>query len=85
MNELLHPSSKGIKGINNDINNLWSKRKPLTTSLLQRATRFDFKNYLAEDVLVKLDRASMLNSLEARAPFLDHRVIHFAFGKVPSI
>ena len=62
MNELLHPSSKGIKGINNDINNLWSKRKPLTTSLLQRATRFDFKNYLAEDVLVKLDRASMLNS-----------------------
>ncbi len=52
--------------------------------VLQRITRMDFENYLAEDVLVKVDRASMLNSLEVRAPFLDHRLIEFAFGKVPS-
>lgn len=52
--------------------------------LLQRLTRTDFKNYLAEDILVKVDRSSMLNSLEIRAPFLDYRVIEFAFGKVPS-
>ena len=52
--------------------------------LLERLTRADFRNYLAEDILVKVDRSSMLNSLEVRAPFLDHRIIEFAFSKVPS-
>lgn len=40
----------------------------------------DFKTYLAEDVLVKVDRASMANSLEVRAPFLDPDIILFALG-----
>lgn len=61
-----------------------SKRTSKDIDLLQRATRTDFSNFLAEDVLVKVDRTSMLNSLEVRAPMLDRRVLEFAFGKVPS-
>lgn len=57
---------------------------PVTGDLLQRATRSDFSRLLAEDILVKLDRATMAHSLEMRAPFLDRKVIEFAFRRVPS-
>jgi asparagine synthase (glutamine-hydrolysing) len=46
-------------------------------------TKFDFENSLAEDMLVKIDRASMALSLEMRAPFLSKDVIEFAFSQVP--
>jgi asparagine synthase (glutamine-hydrolysing) len=53
------------------------------TTMLQAAQRIDFRSYMVDDILVKVDRASMLTSLEVRAPFLDHNVIEFAFGSVP--
>jgi asparagine synthase (glutamine-hydrolysing) len=52
-------------------------------SLLQGMQRIDFRSYMVDDILVKVDRASMLASLETRAPFLDPAVIEFAFGQVP--
>jgi len=49
---------------------------------LTRIQYLDTKVYLAEDILTKVDRASMLCSLETRAPLLDHKVIELA-ARIP--
>jgi len=47
-----------------------------------RAMALDFHTYMCDDILVKVDRASMLTSLEVRAPLLDPAIIAFAFGRL---
>ena len=47
---------------------------------LAEMTYLDFRLYLEDNLLVKVDRASMACSLEMRTPFLDHRLIEFAAG-----
>jgi len=50
---------------------------------LDKALYVDLKTYLADDILVKVDRMSMAHALEVRAPLLDHKLLEFT-ATIPS-
>jgi asparagine synthase (glutamine-hydrolysing) len=50
---------------------------------LSRIQYVDMKTYLVDDILVKVDRASMANSLEVRCPLLDHKLMEL-IAQIPS-
>jgi asparagine synthase (glutamine-hydrolysing) len=58
-------------------------RRAGTDDLLTRIQYVDMKTYLLDDILVKVDRASMANSLEVRCPLLDHKLMEVV-AQMPS-
>ena len=73
-NEVLDGKSKYHKNIFDKYQNI---------DLIDSVQRNDIDFYLPNDILVKVDRASMLNSLEVRSPFLSYNVVNKAF-KLPT-
>ena len=59
-------------------------RWPAVSDPMLQMSLLDLQTYLPDDILVKVDRASMAVALEMRAPLLDYRIIEFALRRVPS-
>jgi asparagine synthase (glutamine-hydrolysing) len=62
---------------------LTNGRAERVSEMLARIQYLDQLSYLPDDILVKVDRAGMAASLETRIPFLDHRVVAFAWTLPP--
>lgn len=88
-------SKKWIKVLNKKGRNLtndFQRSKDKTLSILDKKSHFplldrilylDAKTWLADNLLIKVDKMTMAHSIEGRSPFLDYRLVEHAF-KVPS-
>lgn len=82
LNDLEHMTTPALKGLVQDAHPLREFKRfegdVADAHYLDRAMYVDIKTWLVDDILVKVDRASMAHALEARAPFLDYRLVEFA-------
>ncbi|HNW36005.1 MAG TPA: asparagine synthase (glutamine-hydrolyzing) [Candidatus Ozemobacteraceae bacterium] len=70
---LTNTFTDGFTGFHSDISQDW----------LSNVLAIDYKTYMVDDILTKVDRATMSVSLEGREPLLDHRIIEFV-AQLPS-
>ena len=86
---------KSIEDLNRDMNHIWEISKDtnenvfekinLKKDLKKRMMIDDLKEYLPNDLICKMDRASMHSSLELRMPFLDKNIVEFSLSTPASI
>jgi asparagine synthase (glutamine-hydrolysing) len=76
-----HPDSYAI------VERFWheAERERPGADLLQKMTYLELKNRLAELLLMRVDKMTMANSVEARVPFLDHELVEFALALPPEL
>jgi asparagine synthase (glutamine-hydrolysing) len=60
-------------------------RKTAELPLIEQLLYADSKYWLADDLLIKMDKVSMAHSLEARVPFLDHHMVELAWSISPEL
>ena len=72
-----------LNSFNNKVNLFPNLNSEKHIDFFEKMLIWDSLAYLTDDILVKVDRASMFYSLETRAPFLDHRLIEVA-SRIPS-
>jgi len=73
------PESLVINGVEPEIAITSLTRKPKLSDDIEQMMALDLVSYLPDDILTKVDRASMAVSLESRVPFVNHKVVEFAW------
>lgn len=81
LEQLLSPGLRSVLPPVDRLRYIESERQQLESlSTLGKLLHANFKTYLLDDLLVKTDRCTMANSLEARSPFLDTALVDYAAG-----
>ena len=71
---------KILKISNKEISNFNTIKQNRQLTPAEQQSLFDIQNYLKDDLLVKIDRASMQYALEVRVPLLDHNIVEYAIN-----